>query len=256
MASAALEADGARLEFAHWDGNEPPLVFLHEGLGSLSLWRGFAERIARASRLASYAYSRRGYGRSDPVAGPRGVDYMHHEARVVLPAVLERLGVAHPVLVGHSDGASIALIHAAMNADVRGLVLMAPHVFVEDRTVAGIEAVRREFETTDLPTRLARHHADAHAMFRGWSGIWLDPAFRSWNIEDVLPAVRCPVLLIQGEDDAYGTSAQLDAVARGVRGPVEACRLPACGHSPHREREAETTVAMRGFLARLVGTSP
>jgi pimeloyl-ACP methyl ester carboxylesterase len=170
----------------------------------------------------------------------------------VLPALLRALDVAAPVLIGHSDGASIALIHAASpGADLRGLVLMAPHVFVEDVTVAGIEAAREAWRTNDLRQRLAPHHDDVDGAFRGWNDIWLAPEFRAWNITGELPRVVAPALLIQGEDDQYGTPAQLAAIAAGVAGPTETVLLPGCRHSPHRDRPEETLAAIARFVAAL-----
>src|SRR5712691_4848017 len=174
------------------------LVLLHEGLGSLALWRDFPARLAAATGSATLAYSRLGYGRSDALSAPRRVDYMHEEALETLPALREALAIADPILVGHSDGASIALIHAGAGRwPVRGLILEAPHVFVEDVTVASIAAAKEAYRTTDLRTRLARYHGDVDGAFRGWNDIWLDPAFRAWNIEASLPNIECPTLVIQ-----------------------------------------------------------
>jgi pimeloyl-ACP methyl ester carboxylesterase len=241
------------------DPAAPTLVLLHEGLGSISMWRDFPQALATRTGCAVVAYSRHGHGGSAPLAGPRAVGYMHDEALVALPELLTGLGIERPVLIGHSDGASIAAIFAGApgiepRLKPRGLVLMAPHVFVEDLTVASIAAVKRAYETTDLPRRLGRHHADADRTFYGWNDIWLHPEFRAWNIEEYLPGILCPVLLIQGEEDEYGTPAQLAAIRRGVTGaPVEEVLLPACGHSPHRDQPAATLDAIAGFLARLRG---
>jgi pimeloyl-ACP methyl ester carboxylesterase len=176
---------------------------------------------------------------------------MHDEALDVLPAVLREAGIADPVLVGHSDGASIALIHAAAHP-VRGLVLLAPHVFVEDLSVDSIAEAREAFETTDLRERMARHHRDAEATFRLWNDIWLAPEFRAWNIEDVLPRIAAPMLLIQGEHDQYGTLAQVEAVRDGVAGPAELVVLDA-RHAPHLEAPEETLVAAARFVSRVSG---
>jgi pimeloyl-ACP methyl ester carboxylesterase len=243
-----------RLEFARiaGDARRPTLVFLHEGLGSLAMWRDFPAKLARATGAPAIVYSRYGYGGSDPLTAPREVRYMHEEALVTLPALRQKLGLDEVVLVGHSDGASIALIHAGSGAfPVRALVLEAPHVFVEDISIAGIEAAREAYGTTDLPNRLARYHEDVESAFRGWNDIWLAPAFRAWNIEEYLPGVRCPVLAIQGEDDQYGTLAQLAAVERGVAGPFEKLVLANCGHSPHRDQEQAVLEAMAEFIARM-----
>jgi pimeloyl-ACP methyl ester carboxylesterase len=237
--------DGHSLEYALIAGTATggPLVFLHEGLGSIRLWRRFPDRVCQRTGRAGIVYARYGYGGSDVGTDPRRPDYMHHEAVVVLPALLAALQVERPVLIGHSDGASIALLAAGSGAvDAERLVLLAPHVFVEDVTIASIEAARVAYETTDLPDRLARHHRDGDATFRGWNDVWLSPEFRSWNIERTLPGVTCPVLCVQGLDDQYGTLAQLDAIEAGVTGPCERVVLAACGHSPHVDR-AEATLA-------------
>lgn len=229
------------------DDGRAPLVFLHEGLGSVGLWREFPREVREATGRRAMVYSRFGYGHSDPAKGPTTPDYMHHEALVVLPELLAVLGIDAPVFVGHSDGASIALIHVGSGSAASGLVLLAPHVFVEDESIAGVEAARDAFLTTDLPARLARHHDDAASTFWRWNEIWRAPEFRSWNIESSLPGVTAPVLLVQGRDDAYGTLRQLDAIEAGVRGPVGRTVLD-CGHSPHLERPTETLEAVKHFL--------
>ncbi len=183
--------------------------------------------------------------------GPTNSEYMHHEALVVLPELLGVLEIEGPVLIGHSDGASIALIFAGAGGDARGLALLAPHVFVEDRSIAGVEAARDTFLTTDLAERMAKHHDAATATFWRWNEIWLAPEFRSWNIEDSLAGVTAPVLLVQGSDDAYGTLRQLDAIEAGVPGSVERLVLQGCGHAPHLERPSETLRAVAHFVASL-----
>jgi pimeloyl-ACP methyl ester carboxylesterase len=251
-----LDVTGHRLEYvrlAGADPDAPTLVFLHEGLGSLDLWRGFPARVVAACGCPAVVYSRRGHGRSEPLTGRREPDYLVREAREALPALLAALGVANPLLVGHSDGASIALIHAASGAPVRGIVAMAPHAFVEEITLAGIRATRELYETTDLRARLARWHEDVDATFYGWCDIWLDPRFRGWNIRSLLPDVTCPLLLIQGEDDEYGTLAQLDAIAAGVSGPAEMLALADCGHTPWRDQADVVAAAIARFVGQCRG---
>jgi pimeloyl-ACP methyl ester carboxylesterase len=226
---------------------------LHEGLGSLSLWKDFPEHLAAATGCRVLVYSRHGYGGSSILSAPRDPHYMHDEARVWLPQILRRLEVRGPVLFGHSDGASIALIHAAQpSAQLSGLILLAPHVRVEDLTVASIAKARAAFETTDLPLRLARHHRDAQATFRGWNDIWLDAAFRGWNIEGLLGAIRCPLLAIQGREDEYGTLEQVEILRRAVAGSVLRV-LEDCRHSPHRDQPQAVLDAARDFIAGLRG---
>jgi pimeloyl-ACP methyl ester carboxylesterase len=242
-----VRAGGHRLEIERIVGRDsaPTLVFLHEGLGSVALWRDFPHKLAAATGAPALVYSRYGYGKSDPLRGQRGVDYMHVEALTVLPELRSSLGLHDVVLVGHSDGASIALIHAGTAKwSVRGLIVEAPHVFVEDISIAGITAAKRAFETGDLSRRLARYHDDCGGAFCGWNKIWLHPEFRAWNITTYLPGVHCPVLAIQGAADEYGTLAQLDAVTSGVTGPTVKLVLPDCGHAPHRDQTAATLAAM------------
>ena len=232
---------------------KPPLVLLHEGLGSVALWRDFPSKLAARTGCEVIATSRYGYGKSAPLAEKRTVRYMHDEALVALPELLERLRLADPVLVGHSDGASISIIYAGEGRwRPRALVLMAPHVFVEDVTVESIAAAGEAWRTTDLPKRLGRYHADVEGAFRGWNDIWLDPAFRAWNIEEYLPGIACPILAIQGADDEYGTLAQLDAIARGATNArVTRLVLPDCRHSPHRDQPEATLAAISDFVAGL-----
>lgn len=254
-----LDAGGHRLEYEWFRPDStapdaPVLVLLHEGLGSLALWKQFPGLLAQATRCPVLAYSRYGYGKSERLAAPRALDYMHREALEVLPQVLDRLGIDDPILVGHSDGASIALIHAGAGLrPVRGVVAMAPHVFVEDLTVASIAEARVAFETTDLALKLGRYHDDAASTFRGWNDIWLHPDFRRWNIEDYLPGIGCPVLLIQGEDDQYGTLLQVEAIARKVSGPVKTLVLPECAHWPHVDQKQATLDAIAVFVSRTGG---
>ena len=231
---------------------ETTLVFLHEGLGSIGLWRAFPNDVrAACGGPASLVYSRHGYGRSGLPKLPRPVSYMHHEAQLVLPEVLSAFGVKRPILIGHSDGASIALLYAAANYDVGGLVLMAPHVFVEDLTVEAIKASLIAYETTELRTKLSRHHNHVDAAFLGWNDIWLSPEFRTWNIEDCLASITCPVLLIQSEADPYGTTAQLDAIQSAVQGPATRLLVNTPGHAPHLEAPTQTIDAAARFVRSL-----
>ena len=244
---------GHSLEYEWLDAAEPgkpALVFLHEGLGSIRQWRDFPLQVVQATGCRALLYSRYGYGQSDVLAEPRvGVDFMHREALEALPELLERLAIERPLLVGHSDGASIALIHAGAGHAVRALALMAPHVFVEPICVASIRKASAAFDSTDLAQRLGRYHRDPRKTFHLWADVWLDPEFLKWNIEASLPAISCPVLAIQGEDDEYGTLAQLAAIKRGVRGPCELVQLPACGHAPFRDQPRATLDALTKFIA-------
>jgi pimeloyl-ACP methyl ester carboxylesterase len=253
-----VEVGGQRLERV-W--HEPPgasgpvLVFLHEGLGSVSLWRDFPAEVARSTGRRALVYSRLGYGKSDPVPLPRPLTYMHEEGQISLPALLAAEKISEVILIGHSDGASIALIHAGSSPSVavRGLVLLAPHVFCEEVSVRSIAAADRAFREGDLARKLERHHGPGtHGAFRGWCDAWLDPGFLRWNIEEFLPAITAPTLLIQGEQDEYGTMRQIEAIAAGLRGPVERLILAPCGHSPQRDQPAATIEAVSRFI-RAIG---
>jgi pimeloyl-ACP methyl ester carboxylesterase len=232
-----------------WDGDpgQRSLVLLHEGLGSVGLWRDFPARLNAATGRRVVAFSRFGHGRSEPPPQPRTPTFFHEEALEVLPEVLEQLDAPEPILVGHSDGASIALIHAGHHP-VAGIALLAPHAFVEDVTVAEIRIARERYTAGDLRERMARHHDDVDAAFRGWCDVWLDPAFRDWNLESDAERVTCPVLLIQGVDDPYGTLAQLDRIQARVRGPVTRLELPG-GHSPQLEATEQVLAAITDWLA-------
>jgi pimeloyl-ACP methyl ester carboxylesterase len=232
----------------------PTLVLLHEGLGSVGLWRGFPAALQAATGCGVLAYSRFGYGRSASVALPRPLSYMHDEARDVLGRLLDATGVRRCVLVGHSDGGSIAAIYAGEVSDPRvvGLALIAAHFFVEEVSVAAIAAILREYDAGGLRARLARHHDDVDAAFRGWSGAWLDPAFREWNITRQVEGIRVPMLLLQGADDPYGTVEQLRMAERHARCPVETMLIPGAQHSPHVEAPQATCAAVAGFASRLL----
>ena len=245
-------AGGHRLEYA-WVGAErdglPTIVMLHEGLGSLALWKDFPERLAAATARRVLVYSRYGYGKSDPLGGPRGVDFMHIEALETLPQLRDALGARHPVLFGHSDGASIALIHAARaGRPVAAVVALAPHVFVERYGLDSIAGARRAYLEGDLRLRLARYHDDVDSAFWGWNDIWLHPDFPAWNIEALLPEVACPVLAIQGLDDEYGTIEQIERIERSVA-DLRRVELAQCGHSPHRDQAEAVLAATARFLA-------
>ena len=234
----------------------PPLVFLHEGLGSAALWRDFPDKLARRTGARALIYSRAGYGRSSPLPAKREPEFMHHEALGVLPRLLAKLGIERPLLVGHSDGASIALIHAAAHPDrVGGLVLMAPHVFVEAVTLKSIAGIAEKYETTGLRERLAQHHAHVDDAFRGWSDIWLNPRFGAWSLGAEVQRLSVPALLIQGEDDPYGTLAQLDAFEAAKEAEITRLVLPSCGHSPHRDQQPAVLDAIVGFATKLAARS-
>ncbi len=261
----AIDVDGVKLELQRIPAPavgaaRAPLVFLHEGLGSVSLWRGWPERLCAATGRAGVVYSRQGYGRSDPTPDVRGEpaerdgrrsgrlrpDYMHREALEVLPALLRRLEIARPVLVGHSDGGTIALLHASRHP-VTACVVLAPHVIVEDLSVRSIEQARHAYTEGDLRGRLARHHADVDCAFWQWNDVWLSPQFRDLDIREDCRRIRAPLLAIQGVDDPYGTMAQLHDLAAAAP-QTRLLELPACGHAPHRDQPEAVTAAIAEFL--------
>lgn len=251
-----IEAGGARLEARCW--GPPPqsartIVLLHEGLGSVSLWRDFPQKLAAATGYGVFAYSRRGYGRSDPAELPRPVDYMTREAVDVLPEVLDAIGFRKGVLLGHSDGGTIAAIHAGTIQDhrVRGIVLVAPHFFTETEGLASIAEAKKAYEAGELKAKLAKHHADPDNAFRGWNDAWLDPAFHDWNVEEVIAYIRVPVLAIQGTQDRYGTRAQIAALEDQLYSPIDVEMIEGCGHSPHAEKPEVTLGLVADYLARL-----
>jgi pimeloyl-ACP methyl ester carboxylesterase len=231
----------------------PELVFLHEGLGSVSHWKDFPARVAEATGCPVTVYSRYGSGNSELLNEPHGVRYMHDEALQSLPELLSQLEIENPILVGHSDGGSIAIIYAGVHDRVRGLVLLAPHVFVEDLSIASIAEAKVKFGTTNLAEKVARHHRDAARTFWGWNDIWLHPEFLRWNIEEYLPRITCPALVIQGLDDQYGTMAQVEAIRRQSGGPVEVLSLEDCRHSPQRDQPEKVIEAMARFVASARG---
>jgi pimeloyl-ACP methyl ester carboxylesterase len=266
-----------------WYGPEPAeaptLVFLHEGLGCVAMWRDFPQRVAAATGYGALVYSRGGYGKSDLAQSPRSVRFMHDEALLTLPQVLDALEIRKAILVGHSDGGSIAIIYAGGIVDrrVRGLILEAPHVFVEEVGLKSIRQIAEEYRASaselvarrtpanhsqsagapmlsDLKKRLARYHGEnVDATFWGWNDVWLNPEFESWNIEEYLPKIRVPVLLIQGEDDQYGTPAQVRAIEAGCQGTVQTLLVPGCGHSPHLDQPGLTLEAMKKFTGEVFG---
>jgi pimeloyl-ACP methyl ester carboxylesterase len=248
--------DGRHLEAARIDARRPKLptiVLLHEGLGSVAHWKDFPLQLAEVTGAGVFLYSRYGHGASEALQEPRAVSYMHREAQVVLPEILRTARIERPVLLGHSDGASIAMIYAgSFPESPTGLVLEAPHVFVEDITVASIAQARAQYREMDLSQRLARYHANADSLFWGWNNIWLDPHFRAWNIECFLDFIRCPVLVLQGAQDEYGTLKQIEAI-EGRIPRASAMVLDKCKHTPHRDRREATLSAISRFLRSIPG---
>lgn len=252
-----MRLGGRNLEAA-WIGPKPheapTLVLLHEGLGSVSAWRDWPAELAEKSGFGVLVYSRFGYGASDPSPLPWPTTYMHREADDVLPAVLAQAKVERCVLVGHSDGASISILHAGglrASSRVHGLVLMSPHVLVEPISIEAIERSREIYESSGLREKLAQHHADVDHAFRGWNDIWLHTAFRAWNIESFVPKITVPMLLVQEENDPYGTLAQIDAIERAAKAPNHRLILQGNGHAPWKERREETTRATVSFARSL-----
>ncbi|MBV8567828.1 MAG: alpha/beta hydrolase, partial [Methylobacteriaceae bacterium] len=232
----------------------PTLVLLHEGLGSVGQWGTFPDKLAEATGADVFVYSRAGYGGSSPAALPRPLSYMHDEAREVLPQLLDRIGFRRGLLVGHSDGASIAAIYAGSIEDhrIRGLSLIAPHFVVEDVSIASIEEAKAAYERGDLKPRLARWHKHVDIAFRGWNDAWLDPAFRSWDISGELSYIRVPVQIVQGELDPYGTKRQIDIAQEECYCPVDVTLLPGIGHAPHREAVEVALRAVADFVNRVL----
>ena len=255
MAILPLSIGGRALRIEHeWVGSTAPaapvMVFLHEGLGSVALWRDFPARLCEACGMRGLVFSRPGYGRSTPrAAGERWApDFMHVQAREVLPALLQALGVKQPWLLGHSDGGSIALLYAAMFPEApRGVIALAPHILVEGVSVESIRQAREAYLQTDLKRKLARYHDDVDSAFFGWNDIWLDPAFRSWDIAGEIAAIRCPVLAMQGLDDEYGTLEQIRGIARRVP-QAQLREIGQCGHSPHKDQPEVVIAAVKAFL--------
>lgn len=232
----------------------PTLVLLHEGLGCVGMWGDFPDRLAAATGCGVFVYSRAGYGQSSPVSLPRPLAYMHDEARVSLPRLLDRIGFRRGILVGHSDGASIAAIYAGSHQDhrVRGLVLMAPHFICEDVSVKSIEQAREAYNDGDLRARLAKHHANVDVAFRGWNDVWLENDFRQWDISEELAYIRVPVLIVQGEDDQYGTVRQIEIAQEECYCPVDVALLPDVKHNPAREAAEVTLRTVSDFVTRIL----
>lgn len=251
---AFIEVNGLALEYELLPAHQidrPTLVFLHEGLGSIALWRDFPARIAQTTGCRTLIWSRTGYGQSASSAAPRTTRYMHDEALQIMPALFAQLGIEQPVLVGHSDGGSIALIYGGAFPDaVAGLVVLAPHEFVEEKALEGIRRASATYAGSDWRDRLGRYHREPDTVFRAWNEIWLSPEFAGWNIMDYLPAIRCPVLAIQGEDDEYATMRQIDCIAEAVA-DVELLKLADCRHSPHRDQPQAVHDAIVDWLERI-----
>ncbi len=252
-----VDACGHRLEYVDIPAHQvrrPPLIFLHEGLGSVAMWRDFPARVAAATGCRTVVYSRYGFGRSSRRIEPCTPRFMHEEALRILPALRAELGIVSPVLIGHSTGASMALIHAgAEGSDVAGLVVMAPLVFVEEFNLDSIRAAQEAYRTTDMRQRLAHYHDDVDGVFWGWNDIWLDPRFRSWSIADDLRGIRCPMLAILGDDDEYSTHAQIEAIRRSAvsAAGLDFLQLADCRHSPHRDQPSTVIDAIGRFVDAL-----
>ena len=252
-----LHAAGSVLEYA-FNGDRtssgPVIVLLHEGLGCCAMWKDLPQKLASVCGLPVLSYSRGGYGRSEGVGLPWPVSYMHDEAQVTLPAVLDAAGISNAILIGHSDGASIAAIHVggSTKADILGLVLMAPHFFVEDVSIQSIHKARKAYEAGDLKPGLERYHGiNTNEAFYGWNGAWLDPDFRNWNITSYLENIDAPVLGLQGADDDYGTKAQLEAITQYSNGRTETVLIEDCGHSPYRDQPEMSLNVIANFVAHL-----
>ncbi|MEA2861629.1 MAG: hypothetical protein QOC72_3668 [Methylobacteriaceae bacterium] len=232
----------------------PTLVILHEGLGSVGQWGDFPDRLATATSAGVFVFSRAGYGQSTPMPLPRPLTYMHDEALDVLPKLLDAIGFRRGILIGHSDGASIATIYAGGVQDhrVRGLSLIAPHFVVEDVSIASIAAAKQAYESTDLRDKLARWHKHVDVAFRGWNEAWLDPEFRKWDISESLAYIRVPVQIVQGEADQYGTPRQIEIAKEECYCPVDVTLLPGIGHAPHREAPNRTLIAVSDFVNRIL----
>lgn len=248
--------DGTPLEVVWygWEsGAAPTIIFLHEGLGSVKMWRDFPQKLANETGCSALVYSRRGYGQSGPADLPRPTRYMHHEGLVVLPALIDTMDVQEHIVLGHSDGGSIALVYAggAAKPGLLGVITEAAHVFNEQVSHDSIQQARIAYDQGDLRERLARFHDDVDNAFRGWNDVWLSDDFWNWNLEEYLPGIRVPLLVIQGEQDQYGTEKQVDAIAGQAGGPTRKLMLPNCAHTPHREAAEPALEAMKRFITDL-----
>ena len=246
--------DGHRIEYSRFKARDKklaPVIFLHEGLGSVTMWHDFPAMTAATTGAEVIVFSRRGYGKSSRLADPHDISYMHHEAEFVLPRLLNFWQVSAPILIGHSDGASIALIYAAdPGSNVTGIFLMAPHYFVEEKCIISIARVRERFLSSDLKLRLGEYHNDPEHTFWGWNDIWLHPNFPNWNIEALLSHITCPIFAVQGENEEYSSMQQIDGIAALSAGPVDLLKLTNCGHAPHRDKQTQTLRAIADFVTQ------
>lgn len=253
-----LKIGGKQLETA-WHGpspkEAPTLVFLHEGLGCVAMWRDFPAKLSAATGCGAFVYSRLGYGRSDPCPLPRSIRFMHDEGLQVLPEVIQNIGIREFIIVGHSDGGSIAIIYAGgkPKASLRGIITEAAHVFCEDITITSIEKAKETYLNGNLRRRLQKYHGgNIDCAFWGWNDVWLHPDFVHWNIEEYLPGINVPLLALQGEDDEYGTHAQVETIRRQTASDTEVLMIPNCGHAPHLQQEARTLKAMTQFVLKII----
>jgi pimeloyl-ACP methyl ester carboxylesterase len=236
----------------------PTIVMLHEGYGSVGMWGDFPDRVAAATGCGVFVYSRKGFGKSSAATLPRAMSYMHEEAKDSLPKLLDAIGFKRGLLLGHSDGASIAAIYAGTHQDHRvcGLVLLAPHFIVEDLGMKSIAEANEAYNSGDLRARLARWHSDVDAAFRGWTDVWLNNDFRQWNISEELAYIRVPILIVQGEDDQYGTVRQIEIAQEECYCPVDVAMLPGAKHQPHREAAEATLTVIADFVGRVLRNDP
>jgi len=257
ITQGSYEIYGIELEYKFIETiqiNSPTLVLLHEGLGSIALWKDFPEQLHKATGCSVLAYSRQGYGASAKAELPRTTKYMHHEGEVILPVVLDYFNITNSVLIGHSDGASIALIHAGSTQEqrIKALILLAPHVFVEDITIQSIQKAKDVFQNSNLPDKLAKYHKlNIEHVFWGWNDIWLHPEFKDWNIEEYLPQINIPLLIIQGRQDQYGTTLQVEKILRQTHGQASCSIFENCQHSPHADQKDLTIKAITQYMNNL-----